>query len=294
MGKLTRLKDWVGLREAADHLSEILDERVKQSDIVELGLSQKCVISVYFGEGVVGRHAPIDRYSEDRMANFLSEEPNKKDCFIGSGVWDLTLHGIEKQNLKNYLSALKQLKVPNSVPDSKGIVLRNETHYCQLLEPYDANPEFLGSRAYMHAEGLTGARGQFMPDSEHEVLTRKFNNFLNSRYRIEIFDAIYVPRINLPEHSKYCLRGFELEKLEHQLLPASLDKETDKELSSKERNTLLVLIAVMCDQANFDYTKRGIASAIEAATEQMGVRVSDDTIRKILKQIPLALESRKK
>ena len=50
----------------------------------------------------------------------------------------------------------------------------------------------------------------------------------------------------------------------------------------------------MCQQASFDYTQRGISKAIEAATEEMGVRVSDDTIRKVLAQIPDALESRKK
>ena len=74
---------------------------------------------------------------------------------------------------------------------------------------------------------------------------------------------------------------------EHAVHPVS-------DLNARERNTILVLLAAMCKQANFDYSQRGISKAIEAATEEMGARVSDDTIRKVLSQIPEALESRRK
>ncbi len=75
---------------------------------------------------------------------------------------------------------------------------------------------------------------------------------------------------------------------------SALVESAEKQLSTNERNTLLVLIAALCKQANIDYNKAGISSALAAATDEIGAPITDDTIRKILKQIPLAVESRSK
>jgi hypothetical protein len=63
-------------------------------------------------------------------------------------------------------------------------------------------------------------------------------------------------------------------------------------LGSKERNTLLILIAALCREAKVDYKQRGISAAIQKMTEEIGAPVSDDTINRVLKQIDSALESR--
>ncbi len=65
-------------------------------------------------------------------------------------------------------------------------------------------------------------------------------------------------------------------------------------LGSKERNTLLILIAALCRQARVDYKQRGISAAIQKMTEEIGAPVTDDTINRVLKQIESALESRSK
>ena len=65
-------------------------------------------------------------------------------------------------------------------------------------------------------------------------------------------------------------------------------------LSTKERNTLLVLIAALCKQAKFDWKATGISVSIAEATEAVGAPVTDDTIRKILKQIDEAIAARSK
>lgn len=65
-------------------------------------------------------------------------------------------------------------------------------------------------------------------------------------------------------------------------------------IGSKERNTLLILIAALCREAKIDYKQRGIAIAIQKMTEVIGAPVTDDTIIRVLKQIESALESRSK
>lgn len=67
-----------------------------------------------------------------------------------------------------------------------------------------------------------------------------------------------------------------------------------RSLGSKERNTLLVVIAALCKEMEVDWSQRGVATAIQRATETLGAPVSDDTIRKIFIQIDSALESRQK
>ncbi len=74
----------------------------------------------------------------------------------------------------------------------------------------------------------------------------------------------------------------------------SLKQKAEKGLLVIERNTLLVIIAALCDEAGIKHADRGAATGIAQLTERLGVSVSDDTVRRWLKQIPEALESRMK
>ncbi len=77
----------------------------------------------------------------------------------------------------------------------------------------------------------------------------------------------------------------------------SLKQNTEeqlKPLTPKERNSLLIIIGALCNDANIDYNQRGIAVSIEKMTEILGAPVTDDTIRNILKQIDDAVSLRSK
>jgi hypothetical protein len=67
-----------------------------------------------------------------------------------------------------------------------------------------------------------------------------------------------------------------------------------KPLTSNEKNSLLVLIAALCKEANVDWCQRGVTTSLVAMTDLIGAPLTDDTILKILKQIPPAIESRSK
>jgi len=70
--------------------------------------------------------------------------------------------------------------------------------------------------------------------------------------------------------------------------------EAAKSLSTKERHTMLVIIAALCKEADIDYAKRGVAGVIQLLTENIGSPITDDTIRSILKQISEAVDIRSK
>jgi len=67
-----------------------------------------------------------------------------------------------------------------------------------------------------------------------------------------------------------------------------------KPLKTRERNTLLTIIAALCDYSAIDLKARGTAQDIARMTEEIGVAVSHDSVRRILDSIPIALESRMK
>ncbi len=65
-------------------------------------------------------------------------------------------------------------------------------------------------------------------------------------------------------------------------------------LQSNERNSLLTIIAALCDHSNIRHGERGVAGKIANMTEKIGAPVSQDTVLRALSKIPDALESRSK
>jgi len=81
-----------------------------------------------------------------------------------------------------------------------------------------------------------------------------------------------------------------------QSAPADPDKPSslDKPLGTRERTTLLTVIAALASVANVDVTATTKAAGIiEAAASGLGVRIGKRTIEEYLKRIPDALERRR-
>lgn len=70
--------------------------------------------------------------------------------------------------------------------------------------------------------------------------------------------------------------------------------QSTKPLTTTERNSLLTIIAALCDYSAIKYQERGAASQIAKLTEELGAPVSDDSVRRALEKIPSALEARMK
>lgn len=67
-----------------------------------------------------------------------------------------------------------------------------------------------------------------------------------------------------------------------------------KELSAKERNTLLIIIAALCQKAGIDHQHRNATEQVLKLIDRIGGNITDDTIRTVLKKIPDALAVRAK
>jgi hypothetical protein len=61
--------------------------------------------------------------------------------------------------------------------------------------------------------------------------------------------------------------------------------KNDKTLGTTERNTLLRIIAALCDKLGINPNDHGAAVKIEKLTESIDAKVSDDTVRKVLRQV---------
>ena len=72
-------------------------------------------------------------------------------------------------------------------------------------------------------------------------------------------------------------------------------KISEVPLQTKERNTLLTIIAVLCKDAGYDHTKHAkTAGLILSTAAKMGIEIGETTIEGHLKKIPDALATRMK
>jgi hypothetical protein len=68
----------------------------------------------------------------------------------------------------------------------------------------------------------------------------------------------------------------------------------EKNLVWSEKNSLLTIIAGLCEYSAIKPHERGSASQIAKLTEEIGAAISDDTVRRWLREIPGALAARRK
>ena len=68
----------------------------------------------------------------------------------------------------------------------------------------------------------------------------------------------------------------------------------EKPLSTTERNSLLTIIAALCDYSAIKHQERGASSKIVNMVAEIGAEISPDTVLRVLEKIPEALESRTK
>lgn len=71
-------------------------------------------------------------------------------------------------------------------------------------------------------------------------------------------------------------------------------RDGEKSLTTTERNTLLVIIAALCKKATIEPAQSTATAEVVRLVDGIGVTLSDDTIRKVLKKIPDVLASRRK
>lgn len=319
MSKLFKLKEWLTLDEAASHISNVLGEPATVADLYRFSLDGYLKLSVNFvnhAKARKGKWVKTDQVDFYIMENdFITGEKLPKpfkmplnneirvseDDWIAldknvvsiDGVWDLTMVGAERLDIEHdYQQLMSGLEVTLVAID--GVMVQQGDVVCQLQTDYEYNEFQQGSKAHKKEMELFLASNELSKEEESNIRA-KFKadreEYLKERKGKPNEDN-YFPSGGLAEHD-YALvvRTQEITRFIQSL---ENTPDTEKPLTSKERNSLLVLIGALCKEAKIDPSQRGVAASLVLMTEMLGAPLTDDTVRKILNQIEDAVFARSK
>jgi hypothetical protein len=270
MSKLFNLKERLTISESAQYLSATLSETVTEADVLQLALSEKLKISVYF---------PVATRSEG--GNLFDDFDYPSGNLIGS----------------------------DRLPSENSVHLRDKwfvapIYMCgTILGTFDlpmlANERLLVENAYRKSIGETAIdlssdecfMVEGLNDDFFQINPFKFIHKRKGESGYGIFGHDPIPdNISLVIKSK-ALRDF-LDGLPSQ--DQTTKQGQDKPLNTRERNTLLTIIGAFCKYESIKSQERGTARKIMEMTDDLGAHVDEGTIKDVLAKIPNALETRMK
>lgn len=318
MNRLFKLKEWLTIEESAAHISSLLGEPATIADLYRFALDGHLKLSVDFvnhAQARKGKRLKTEQVEFEVMEYDIFGKkydiphlvPKKyeirvsDDDWIGldravvsiDGVWDLPMVGAERLDIEHHFQQLTSgLEVTLSTLD--GVFVQKGNIVCQLQTDFDDNEYQLGSKAQQKDMELHIAVNDLEEDAAKELREKyKVNReeYLEKRKDKPREDNFF-PSGGLGEHDYVLvIRTQEITRFIQSMedTPAP-----EKPLTSKERNSLLVLIGALCKEVDIDPGNRGVAASLVAMTEVLGSPLSDDTIRKILSQIEDAVAARSK
>ncbi|MBK9312620.1 MAG: hypothetical protein IPN12_18275 [Rhodocyclaceae bacterium] len=210
------------------------------------------------------------------------------------GVWDLPMIGNEQLDIEHEYQNLTD-GPPVTLQGLDGAFVEGrDGQMCQLQENYDENEYQPGSSAHLEklqqhiaVKGIEGAEAESLLN-RHKEQRKKFLEERRARPAKEN----YFPAGGLPEDAVIVVRTEALREFEQSV--NGTPNGPEKPIAVNERNSLLTIIAALCEHSAINPQERGAASQIAKLTEEIGAAVSDDTVRRALVRIPDALESRMK
>lgn len=191
------------------------------------------------------------------------------------GLWDLPMIGDEKLTVE-YLYQQETSGLSIKEEPLKGVFIQRENTYFQLYSSFGNNPEAeLNDTIDTSSECNSNVHSHLNEPNKPRLKT-------DHSYPMGMLskeDCVLV--VKMKEVTRF-IQSFEE-------TPAKV-----KPLTSKERNSLLVLLGAVLKGNDIDPNQRGITTSLVAMTELIAAPLSDDTIRKILSQIEPAIDSRSK
>jgi hypothetical protein len=311
MSKLFKLKEWLTLEAAAKHLSTALDEDVSVADIYRLALDGHLVLSMNFpnkAHGNLGVIVGIENTKRFKPPIELMEfihRDNPENApreivvsdYIGNGqfinwdekvetiegVWDLPLlasEGLDLEHEYQLLTGGPEITLTMLA----GAFIKQGDVLCRLVESNDENECIPGSLAERREIETFVRENSVPPEKVKEIWEMHEQNrkeFLEKK-KSSPYENNFYPAGSLPKDGVYVVRTAEIVDFLNRI---NETPKQEKPLSTKERNSMLSLIAALLNEAKFDYRQKGIAGALATSTEKTGRPLSDDTIRGIIKQV---------
>lgn len=216
----------------------------------------------------------------------------EKNVISIDGIWDLPMIGAEQLDVEHAFQMMTGGPEITLTALDGAFVERASGEVCQLQESFDDNQYSPGSNASLEEiKTKIAIENLDKIDAEKLLNQHKEDRKKYLARRQENRNNDYYPAGGLPSDAVYVVRTEELRNFEQRI---SENDEAGKPLKTTERNTLLTIIAALCDYSAIVPAERGAASQIAKLTDEIGAPVTDDTIRKLLSKIPDALERRKK
>jgi len=310
MSKLLEYRKTLTIREAAEQLENLLEERVTDSDILRLGLDEHLTLSLdlfNLAPGQLGELVPKEKVV---VLLCLADDFGKTSCpEIEHAIpIDDDLCGISFDELSPGIKKLAdegkltiEIKAVH-FPDAGWVKFSEEVKFLSgLWDLVMEGPVRLDIEARYRR--LVGEPAVTVSAPSPYMLTREPGQFA----QLLEADNPQVPKIigdplidtkglrhaaSAPRDAQLVVRPIELSKL---LEKRSTDKtKTEKPLTTTERNTLLCMISALCAKVGINPAERGSASRIVRLLDKHGTPHSEETVRNHLRKIEGAVESRTK
>lgn len=231
MGKLLKLKKWIGLYEAASYLSEAFKEAVSASDVLRFSLDSSLVISVDLVNGGYG--------SPCVSVNIEDVEWDEMPALTGDGVIRIPSKGRIWQDEEGWFQVSEKVVELSAalwdLPMKGGERIDVEHEYHQLT--------FGPKKTSVSLDGV------FVQDSNgvlYEVKDRFKDRGIDNIQRPFLHPDFFHPAGALPEDSKFVVRLCALD--EFILKINGSNNEAPKLLGNRERTSFLNIIGAMLAQ----------------------------------------------
>ena len=265
LGKLLSLKQWVTVAAAARQISIVCDDEADESDVLRLVLEGHLKLSVNFVNHAKARMGKIvPEHEAPTRWGFLSEREISSDIDLGDGTVLLlddevvTIEGIWDL----FMKGSERLDVEHA--------------YHRLTNGPAVDLQCLDGAFVTRSDGSICQLQDYFKGGDDGILK----------------GLSYYPAFSLPLDSVLVVRTKALIEFEQAI--SGVHANIEKPLSATERNTLLVMIAALCKKSGIAPQDRTSASQLARLIDDIGGSVSDETIRKVLKQIPDAVARRGK
>lgn len=319
MSKLLKLKEWLTLEQAVLHIANVINEPVTIADLYRFALDGHLKLSVNFVNYVyavkgkwlkeedIEDQLPFYDFETKQSRPNPAKNPRPNEMFVSGddwisweypiavidGLWDLTMKGCEALDVEHYYQKLTSgLSVKQL--NTNGVLVQQGDVVCQLYKYVDIPECNKGSSIDENElESLIPTSNE-KEDEANQLRTeiQGIRHLFFNKFKKDELGLGYVPSSRLGDQDfVFVIRTSEITRFIQSLEGTP---QEEKPLGTNERNTLLVLIAALCKEANVDWNKKGIAGSLVLMAELIGAPLSGETIRKILKQIEPAVSSRSK
>lgn len=276
LSKLFNFKKWLTLDESANHLTTRLKEPVTQADILQLALDGHLTLSVNFVNTTYARVGKIIPNNIDATGFIIPINGREvfsfqDNIFSISGIYDLPMIGGEIYDCEHKIQKLNGGPLVLKA-ETRGAFVKShdsETYYQIVYYRLDENEQFDFYHARKKLEKWSW-HGRLFDDVNIESMIANGGKVNGA----------------IPRNDIFVVHSDELKKCEQLINGAQESADQDaKPLSTRERNTLLKIIAALCKAQKLDLSKPyKAAEIIKIELEVMGNSMSIDTIAAKLEQ----------